>query len=116
MKDGQDLGPIEVDLAPTKAGEVPRIELVGIGAHLAKHPQGMLIGHVSPRGGAANAGLVVGDLILAIDGRPVDGTGFMAGIQRIRGAEGTVVTLRVRRTADSDEVDVFVTRARIREP
>jgi hypothetical protein len=34
VKAGQDLGPLAVDLAPTKPGEAPRIELVGIGAVL----------------------------------------------------------------------------------
>jgi len=48
-------------------------------------------------GGAAEAGLVAGDLILRIDGRPVAELGFQNAIQALRGPEDSSVQLQVRR-------------------
>jgi RNA polymerase sigma factor (sigma-70 family) len=110
-----DLGPLTVDLAPIRAGEEPRLEMVGIGAVLVAKDGVMILGQVSPGGGAAQAGLVTGDAILAMDGRSIAEIGGMpAAVQRIRGVEGTSMLLRVRRAADNKEADVVVTRRLIR--
>jgi C-terminal processing protease CtpA/Prc len=58
---------------------------------------------------------VPGDLLLAVDGRTIAETGFEGAVQRIRGAEGTTVVLRVRR-ADGRESDVVATRTPVRPP
>jgi RNA polymerase sigma factor (sigma-70 family) len=116
MKADEDLGPLEVDLAATKEGEAPRIELIGIGAQLGPKGNAIVLGELASSGAAAKAGLIPGDLILAIDGQAVtDFSSFGDAVQRIRGAEGTVVVLRVKR-ADGTEGDLALTRARVRGP
>jgi C-terminal processing protease CtpA/Prc len=56
-------------------------------------------------------------MILAVDGKSVAQLGgFGEAIQRIRGAEGTVVVLRVRFAATGEERDLHVTRAPVRGP
>jgi C-terminal processing protease CtpA/Prc len=67
---------------------------------------------VVPGGGAADAGLVPGDQILAIDGTPVARLGYEGSIGVIRGPEGTTVVLRLRR--DGRESDVVAMRKRVR--
>jgi hypothetical protein len=116
MKGDEDLGPLVVDLAAVKEGEKARIELIGIGARMAAKDGAIVIGEVSSGGGAARAGLEPGDHVLAIDGQPVSELGFGAAVQRIRGAEGTVVVLRVRRAVNGEELDLHVTRALVRGP
>ncbi|MEO0326311.1 MAG: carboxypeptidase regulatory-like domain-containing protein, partial [Myxococcota bacterium] len=100
---------IEIRLEALGEGEgEARLQLVGIGAVLAASGEGLDVGRVIEGGGAANAGLAPGDTILAVDGRPVPALGFEGAIERIRGAEGSRVTLRVRR--GELERDVTVTR------
>jgi len=105
-----DLPPVTVELAPTQADEDPRLELAGIGVVLAAKGDGLEIGQVVPGGGAADAGLVPGDLVLAVDGRPVKDLGFVGTVNLIRGPEGTQVTLLVRRAAGGEPTPVVVTR------
>lgn len=52
---------------------------------------------LTPGGAAEAAGLKVGDLILAVDGHPVDPANVGAMAERVRGEEGTTVTLTVKR-------------------
>ena len=107
-----DLGPITVDLQRVEPGEEPKTEFFGIGAVIAPTPQGLDIKECNPAGGAASAGLQGGDLILAIDGQDVGALGYDNSIQLIRGPEGTVVTLTVKRR-DGSTALVPVTRKRI---
>jgi C-terminal processing protease CtpA/Prc len=77
----------------------------------------VVVGQLTPGGPGELAGLMPGDALLEIDGRPVtDFGGFVGAIQRIRGAEGTVLMLRVRRAADGKVVQVAVTRRLLRGP
>ena len=73
-----------------------------------------MIGQVLPGGGAANAGLGPGDAIVAIDGAPIVEIGFEAAVQRIRGPEGSLVKLTVRRGGTGEATDIAVRRTRIR--
>jgi RNA polymerase sigma factor (sigma-70 family) len=116
VKAGADLGPLEIALGPTAPGEPPRLELIGIGAVLTPKDGAILIGSVMPGGSAALSGLVAGDAILAVDGYPVAELGMGGAVGRIRGAEGTVVVLRVRRAADGGQSDVYVTRRPVPMP
>jgi C-terminal processing protease CtpA/Prc len=85
-------------------------------ANLAPKGDVIVLEELSSSGAAAKAGLVPGDAILAIDGKPVaDYGGFGDAVQRIRGAEGTVVVLRVRH-ADGSETDARLTRTLVRGP
>ena len=103
---GGSAGPVEVRLRPTAAGEEPRVDLAGIGAVLAAQGDGLAVAQVIPGGGAAEAGLRRGDVVLQVDGRPVTELGMGGAVDAIRGPEGTVVTLRVRRGDQTFEAQV----------
>ncbi len=106
------LGPLTIDLAQTARGEEPRTEFVGIAAGIGARPEGMVITEIVPGGGAADAGLVAGDIILSIDGQSVAALGFVDAIQLIRGPEDTVVTLVIQRK-DGSVQTIAVRRKRV---
>jgi len=101
---GETRGPLEVALRAVEPGETPRTELAGIGLQLTPEGAALLVSMVVPGGGAAEAGIVRGDLILAVEGRSVDDLGFIGAIDAIRGPEGTVVRLTVQRDGQAREV------------
>jgi hypothetical protein len=109
---GGAVGPITVALRPAGADEEPRVDLAGIGVALAPHGDGFTITGVVAEGGAARAGLARGDVILGVDGRSVLDLGAADAIEAIRGPEGTVVTLTVRRGDRTDTLRVTRTIVR----
>jgi carboxyl-terminal processing protease len=60
---------------------------------------------------AARAGLKSGDFIAAIDSTPIQGMALNDAIDKMRGAEGTKVTLTILRTGEKKPFDVTLTRA-----
>jgi hypothetical protein len=94
---GETRGPLEVSLRPVAEGESPRLDLVGVGLVLAPMGEGLAVVQVLPGGGAAEAGVERGDLVLRVDGAPVSELGFGGAIDAIRGPEGTGVSLALRR-------------------
>lgn len=72
-----------------------------------------LIKVISPIDGtpAAKAGLKPGDFIAAIDGQSIQGLPLNDAIDKMRGPEGTKVTLTVFRTGDKKPFDVTLQRA-----
>lgn len=113
LTDGARVGPVTVELTPLAPGEEPRIELAGVGAKLTAAGDVLRVEGVIPGGGAEAAGVVAGDLVLAIDGASVTALGMEGAIQHIRGPVGTVVTLTIQRGAAAPR-DVAVTRQKIR--
>lgn len=113
VTDGAELGPIEIALSPVAEGETPKLELAGIGAALGAADDGLAVQNVFDGGGAAEAGIVTGDVILAVNGKNVTELGFGGAIQEIRGVEGSSVTLTVRRAGGAVE-DLVATRRKIR--
>jgi hypothetical protein len=111
-EDGAVVGPLLVELSRTAEGEEPGVELVGIGVALRPDVEWFVVDQVIAGGGAARAGLIPGDHVLAVDGIAVTVLGFEAAVQRIRGPEGTQVLLRVHRAGPP--TDVAVERVRIR--
>lgn len=103
---GMEAGPLEVRLRPTAAGEEPRTELAGIGVGIAPRGEALVVTGISARGGAEEAGLVRGDLILRVDGTPVSELGFGGAVDAIRGPEGSSVLLGVRRGDSTFDVRV----------
>jgi hypothetical protein len=101
--------PFAIDLTP---GDDDQFELTGIGAALQARGDGMRFQGMLPGGGAAAAGLMRGDELLAIDGVPVAGLGYEGALAAIRGPAGTTVTLHIRRAGR--EMDVVVTRTLVR--
>jgi carboxyl-terminal processing protease len=59
---------------------------------------------------AAEAGIRPGDIILGIDGESTEGMGLYEAILKIRGAEGTSVTLSVRHPGDTQPVEIVIVR------
>ncbi len=110
----EDAPPITITLTPTKKGETPGIELVGIGAVLTPKGDALLIGQTIAGGGAAEVGLGEGDAVLAIDGVNVTDVGFEGAIGMIRGPEGSTVTLTIRKAGAADRIDLVVPRRRIK--
>ena len=64
-------------------------EYVGIGALVDETDDGILIEGVFPESPADEAGLGVGDLIIAVDGLTVEESSVDAVADRIRGEAGT---------------------------
>jgi hypothetical protein len=109
-----EIGPLVIDLRPVAEGEEPTVELTGIGVALAAHDDALVIGRVLEGGGAAEVGLRAGDAVLAVDGRSVVELGYEGSIERIRGPEGSVVVLTIRRGDPAAVQDIPVPRRRIR--
>ncbi len=100
---------VEVSLRPLAADQTPTTDLVGIGAVVNRTEDGLVLGNLVPSGGAAAAGLHPGDVVLRVDGLTIAELGFTDAIQRLRGEEGTMVRLEVRR-ADGTTAIVDVPR------
>ncbi len=60
---------------------------------------------------AAKAGILSGDLIVAIDGDPVSGMTLNQAVDKMRGAVGTPVTLKIVRGTNKDGQDFKLNRA-----
>jgi hypothetical protein len=94
--DGETLGPIAIALTPIE-GDAPKLELVGIGLALVPDGDALRVDRVFDGGSAAEAGVVTGDRVSAIDGAPVSELGLGGAIARIRGLEGTTVRVALLR-------------------
>jgi len=103
---GQMTGPIEIRLRPLSEGEDPRTELAGIGVMLSPREDGLVVTQVAPGGGAAEAGMVPGDLLVEVNGQPVTELGFGGAVDLIRGPEGTSVQLTLVRNGATVELSV----------
>jgi len=109
---GAEVGPIEIALRAVAPGEEPKTDLAGIGVGVAPRDEAVVVTAVAARGGADEAGLVRGDLILRVNGTAVIELGFRGAIDAIRGPEGTFVVLAIRR--DGTTFDVRVPRRLVR--
>jgi carboxyl-terminal processing protease len=65
---------------------------------------------------AEKAGLLPGDMVLAVDGQIIEGYGIYEAIALILGPEGSKVTLTIRRGTDVEPFEIAVERARIEIP
>jgi len=83
-----------------------RGDLIGIGVQLVPDGDVVRVVAVSPTGGAHDAGITEGDLIVAVDGAPVATLGLTGAVEQIRGPAGTRVTLTVRRGGRDGQVAV----------
>jgi hypothetical protein len=107
-----DAPPLAIALTPREVAADAHFELTGIGAVLRPQGDALRIQQVLPNAGAADAGLMPGDEIVAIDGARVTDLGFERAVGAIRGPAGSTVTLRIRRAGR--ELDVVVTRKLVR--
>lgn len=88
---------VQVSLRELGEDETPTRDLAGIGAILGARGDALVVNRVIEGGGAAAAGLQRGDQILSVDGSDVSALGFQGSVESIRGPEGSVVRLVVRR-------------------
>ena len=69
-----------------------------------------------PNTPAEKAGVLPGDVIIEIDGESTDGMSIDEAVRRIRGEEGTLVTLNVFREGDTELREIQIVRAPIAIP
>jgi carboxyl-terminal processing protease len=89
-------------------------ELSGVGMQLKLDEESKSLTVVSPikNSPAIEAGIQAGDEILEIDGTSTNGISVEKAAEKIRGAVGTDITLRIRRD-NVEDFEVTLTRARI---
>jgi hypothetical protein len=103
------VGPLRISLRAVDPRAPEKSDYEGIGMRCADWEldgDGYRVSEVHPKGGAHVAGIQPGDLILAADGTlatAVDGDEF---ISRIKGPDGTLVRLTVRRGAQTFDVNI----------
>ena len=85
----------------------------GIGAQVAITDAGLTVIAPIPGAPAEAAGILPGDIILAVDGESVAELSLIAAVDRIRGPGGSDVTLLIRHDGDTESVAITVTRGRI---
>jgi hypothetical protein len=100
----------EIQLRPRGDGGADS-ELEGIGAILGPTPTGIMIMSLVANGPAAQAGLMRGDKLLRIDGQAAEDMTLQDAIQRLRGPEGSRVSVSVSR--EGKTIEMVVTRARV---
>jgi carboxyl-terminal processing protease len=92
----------------------------GIGVAVGPERRGLLIGRVFDASPAARAGLKPGEVIVAVNGRRLEGLSAEAAIAMIKGQPGTDVRIAVERRAASSRSaatrTLRITRATISEP
>ncbi len=100
---------LKIDLG--NKGDGTDTEMTGIGATLMQGSRNVEVATVLPGGPAEGAGLKPGDRIEQVDGRDASALSVSETVQKLRGAEGTRVTVRVGR--GKDQLDFTITRAKI---
>jgi len=75
----------------------PKLQYAGIGARLGKAESGVRIESVFPDSPAAQVGLQQGDVILEVDGKSLGAMDLTLVVEMIKGEEGRMVSLMVRR-------------------
>ena len=86
----------------------------GIGANVTVRDGRVTIVAPLPDSPAQRAGIMPADVILAVDGEPVEGYSVGMVIDRIRGPEGEPVRLRIERPETGQVIDVTIVREGIR--
>ena len=83
----------------------------GIGANIMRNEAGEVVLDPIPDNPAEAAGILPGDVLLAVDGLAIDAEMTVEAIaQLIRGEKETTVTLTVRHPSASDAVDISIVR------
>lgn len=89
----------------------------GIGATITRNEAGEVVLTPIPGNPAEAAGILDGDVLLAVDGQVItDGMTVEIIVEQIRGEKGTTVTLTVRHPGAAEPVDIAIERADILIP
>ena len=100
---------------PTDAADLraEREGFGGIGIDIEPHPKGARIQGLEPNHPAAREGLLVGDVIVQVDGADIAGESLRDITHRLRGPQGTPVDLTIIRDGLSSPRTITVRRTRI---
>jgi carboxyl-terminal processing protease len=88
----------------------------GIGLTVSEVEQGLRVESVFPHSPAQRAGISPGDLIVSVEGDSIAGESSRVSTEKIKGPEGTEVTIGVRAPDGGKTREVEVTRAQIELP
>jgi carboxyl-terminal processing protease len=88
----------------------------GIGAHVAVRDEQIIIIAPIPDTPADRAGIQAGDRIIEIDGQSTEGMSLEEAVIRIRGAQGTPVSIQILHEGSTEPELVEIIRAEIEVP
>jgi carboxyl-terminal processing protease len=88
----------------------------GIGLTVTEVKQGLRIEKVFPDSPAEKAGLASGDLIVSVEGDPIAGQSSEVSTEKIKGPEGTDVTIGVKKASGGKVRELEIERAQISLP
>jgi carboxyl-terminal processing protease len=88
----------------------------GVGLQVSTAPRGLRVVKVFPKSPAQQAGIAVGDLIVSVDGDSIAGESSEVSTEKIKGPEGTEVTVGVLRPPHGKVRTLRITRAQIALP
>jgi carboxyl-terminal processing protease len=88
----------------------------GIGLSVTTVKRGLRAVQVFPRSPAARAGIEPGDTVVSVDGEKIAGLGSAEATARIKGPEGTQVTVGVLDAETGKVEEIELTRAEVRLP
>ena len=88
----------------------------GIGLAVSEVKDGLRVEHVYRRTPAERAGIEVGEVIVTVDGESIAGVDSEVATARIKGPEGTAVTLGVRDSGDGRPRELEIVREEIELP
>ena len=102
---------VSPEVMATSFGDLFKGNFQGIGAHVSMNLAGELV-IVAPIEGspAEAAGIRPGDKVLAADGESLEGLSLLEAVAKIRGPEGTIVTLLVKHLGALDPVEIKIRR------
>ena len=102
---------VSPEVMATSFGDLFKGNFQGIGAHVSMNLAGELV-IVAPIEGspAEAAGIRPGDKVLAADGESLEGLSLLEAVAKIRGPEGTIVTLLVKHLGALDPVEIKIKR------
>ncbi len=95
--------------------DTTRGEFGGVGLYILKTNRGVEVARPIDGTPAYRAGLLGGDLIVAVDGESVLEVSVDEVVERLRGAPGSTVTVKIQR-GETNVFDVTLTRAMIEIP
>jgi carboxyl-terminal processing protease len=88
----------------------------GIGLSVVEAKKGLRVAQVFPRSPADEAGIEVGDTVVSVEGESIAGVSSDEATQKIKGPEGTEVTIGVHDSKTKKVRELTLTRAEVTLP
>jgi carboxyl-terminal processing protease len=88
----------------------------GVGLSVSEVSKGLRVGRVFPNTPASRAGIAVGDLIVSVNGHSIAGADADIATAKIKGPQGTEVTIGVLRPSQGRSRSIRLTREQIALP